>query len=118
MRLESFKYLHDVSQAAGAVAEFCAGETYERYLGNVLLRSAVERQIGIAGTALAQLRRIDPDTFSRIPDAAQIASVGDTLIVGYANDNTGLVWRAVSEDLLSLRVVIQQLLDEKMTTRP
>ncbi len=111
MQLESLKYLHDVSQAAGAVAEFCAGETYERYLENVLLRSAVERQIGIAGRALAQLRRIDPDTFSRVPDAAQIAGVGDTLIVGYANDNTGLVWRVLAEDLPSLRVVIRQLSD-------
>jgi uncharacterized protein with HEPN domain len=65
MRRECLKYLHDVSQAANAVVEFCAGETFERYVKNALLRSAVERQIGIAGRALAQLRRIDLDTFSR-----------------------------------------------------
>ena len=113
MRPECLKYLHDVSQAAEAVAEFCASETFERYVENVLLRSAVERQIGIAGRALAQLRRIDPETFSRIPDAAQIAEVGDNLIVGYANDNKKLVWRVVVENLAALRLAARQMLEER-----
>ncbi len=112
MRAEYLKYLHDVSQAADAVAEFCAGETFERYVENVLLRSAVERQIGIAGRALAQLRMIGPDAFSRISNAAQIVDVGDILIVGYANDNTRLVWQIVAEDLAVLRLAVRQLLEE------
>ena len=43
MRLEAKKYLYDIQQASGRVAEFTAGKQFQDYQGNAMLRAAVER---------------------------------------------------------------------------
>jgi len=45
MRLETKKYLYDIARAAGLAMEFTAGKTFADYSSDVLLRSAVERQL-------------------------------------------------------------------------
>jgi uncharacterized protein with HEPN domain len=44
-------WLHDMLKAAQAVQSFVAGRTFEHYVGDLLLRSAVERQVEIIGEA-------------------------------------------------------------------
>ena len=55
MRIESKKYLYDIAQAAKLALGFIAGKTFADYDGDIMLRSAVERQLEIVGEALAQL---------------------------------------------------------------
>jgi len=43
MQLESAKYLQDVREAGRTVAEITAGRTLDDYLGDKILRFAVER---------------------------------------------------------------------------
>ena len=56
---------------------FLQGCSLETYLDDEYCQSAVERQLEIAGDALGQIRKLDPDLFKRIQD-------GD-LIVGFRN---------------------------------
>jgi len=68
MKLETKKYLCDIARAAAAAAGFVKGKTFADYTSDVMLRSAVERQLEIVGEALAQLARIDPTTASQISE--------------------------------------------------
>jgi uncharacterized protein with HEPN domain len=47
------KYLFDVLEATRLIHEFTEGCALQDYLSSALLRSAVERQFGITGDALA-----------------------------------------------------------------
>lgn len=69
MTPEAGAYLWDARRAADAVARFIAGRDRDDYLGDDLLRSAVERQFEIVGEALAQLGKASPALLARLPDA-------------------------------------------------
>ena len=77
MRTESQRYLDDVVQASAAIGEFCSGKSFAVYTSSILMRSAVKRKVGIVAEALLQLEVVDAETFARIPDARQIASLRD-----------------------------------------
>lgn len=115
MRLEAQKYLFDVLEALNLVAEYCADETYERYAVSSMLRAAVERQFITAGEALAQMARIDPTAFERIPDARQIVSFRNLLVHGYQTIDDFVVWEVVTNDLGNLRSVVEAMLEEGET---
>ncbi|MGH9474489.1 MAG: HepT-like ribonuclease domain-containing protein [Terriglobales bacterium] len=68
MRLEAKKCLFDIQRAASLVAEFVSGKRPEDYCADALLRSAVERQFGVIGEALAQLARLDEAIAARITE--------------------------------------------------
>ncbi len=118
MRPEVLKYLYDVLQALDAIDEICDGVGYEEYAGSITLRSAVERQFEIAGEALSQMGKIDPHTFERVPDAAQVVAFRNFLIHQYAQVNTRLVWGVMTNDLPGLRAAVQSLLDEGEAASP
>ena len=84
MRPESRKYLWDVSQAVDRITRFVAGKTFQAYQADDLLRSAVERQFEIIGESLAQLRTVDAETASSVPESARIVGFWNLLIHGYA----------------------------------
>ncbi|MFT3787032.1 MAG: hypothetical protein QM770_12840 [Tepidisphaeraceae bacterium] len=62
MRLETAKLLEDIRTAARDALDMATGKTYDDYLGNKQLRYAIERCFEIAGEALTQLSKFDPDT--------------------------------------------------------
>jgi len=51
MRLESKKYLYDIARAAASATAFIAGRNFADYTSDLMLRSAVERQLEIVGEA-------------------------------------------------------------------
>jgi len=105
-------YLHDILQSVRAIRGFCEGKTYENYLSDLLLRSAVERQIEIIGEALNQLGRFDPGTQARVRNFRNIIGFRNILIHGYAELDDSLVWSAISEKLPELEDDVSALLAE------
>jgi uncharacterized protein with HEPN domain len=59
MRRDPRAYLWDVREAADAIAGFMQGRSYDAHVGDLMFRSAVERQLAIIGEALRQLTRVD-----------------------------------------------------------
>lgn len=107
---EAEKYLWDARRAAERIARFTSGRGFDDYLGDEMLRSAVERQFEIIGEAFAGLRRTDPLLAARIPDLARIVAFRNVLIHGYATVDDQLVWGVVERDLPLLIRVLPGLL--------
>jgi len=108
---DSLKCLWDAREAAAAIVTFTQGKTATDYAESELLRSAVERQFGIIGRALAQFEKVDPTTAGQIPNLRNIVRFRDTLIHDYALVDDDIVWRIVQEDLPRLRRLVEKLLD-------
>jgi len=105
-------YLWDAREASEAILEFVAGKSFDDYVSDRLLRSAVERQFEIIGEALNQLCKIEPQWAERIPDVPQIIAFRNLLIHGYASVNDLTVWRTIEESLPTLYETVTRLLDE------
>lgn len=111
----SAKYLWDARRAAERVARFTAGRGFDEYLADELLRSAVERQLGIVGEALAALRRVDPALAAAVPELPRIVAFRNILVHGYASVDDRLVWGVVERDLAGLRRNLERLLGSEGT---
>ncbi len=112
MQLEAKKYLYDIQQAAGRVAEFTAGKRLEDYRSNAMLRAAVERQFEIIGEALSRLVQLDKTFAARITEYRRIVAFRNILIHGYADVDDRLVWDVVETKLPLLRGEVEALLSE------
>ena len=107
------KYLFDVLRSARAIRSFCADKTYENYLADLMLRSAVERQFEIVGEALAQLRQVDSDLVDKIAASGQAIGLRNILIHGYAEVDDEIVWRTMQDDLPRLEKEIAALMPDE-----
>jgi uncharacterized protein with HEPN domain len=112
MRRDPRAYLWDAQAAVDRILEFTSGRSLDDYLVDAMLRSAVERQFEIVGEALNQLAKTGPSIAQRIPDVGEIVAFRNLLIHGYAVVDHRTVWRAVQEDLGSLRNRLGELLSE------
>jgi len=110
MRRDPHKFLWDAREAANTILAFVESKTFSDFTGDILLRSAVERQFEIIGEALAQLAKLDPALASEIPDLPRIVAFRNILVHGYAIVNRELVWRAIREHLPGLRDQLELLL--------
>jgi uncharacterized protein with HEPN domain len=111
MRLEARKYLTDIQVAAERIGRFTRGKSFEQYLADEMLRSAVERQFGIVGEALARLAKDDPAVAATIPDYGKIVAFRNILIHGYASVDDRIVWGVIENYLAQLREAVKRLLD-------
>jgi uncharacterized protein with HEPN domain len=112
MRRDPRAYLADIVDASRLVAGFIAGHTLDRYRSDVLLRSAVERQLEIVGEALNRLSRTDPVLASRISHARTIIGFRNVLAHGYDVVRDETVWEAITHELPVLASEASALLSE------
>jgi uncharacterized protein with HEPN domain len=110
--------LWDAHRAAERIRSFVAGKTEADYLGDVMLRSAVERQFEIVGEALARLRRLDPTLTARIPTASAAVAMRNRLIHGYEDVNVTTVWTTIVEHIPPLIAALAKLLQEYPPSAP
>lgn len=75
------------------------------------MRSAVERQLGIIGDALSELRRRDPEMARHVPRLNEIIGTRHILIHGYDTVDDEKVWMIVTADLPVLLADLDRLLD-------
>jgi uncharacterized protein with HEPN domain len=110
MQRDPRTYLYDVREAADKAASFAAGNSFEDYQADVLLRSAIERQLEIAGEALSQLSRVDPHMAQQISEYRSIVGLRNVLIHGYADIDNRVVWDIVQTKVPVLRRELGSLL--------
>ena len=109
---EAGKHLHDIQHSVGLLQSFTLGKSLEDYLGDAMLRSAVERQFTIIGEAVNALARSDPATVSRISAHRRMIAFRNVLIHGYADVDDRLVWDVVMTNLPLLARETAALLEE------
>ena len=110
MRLEVQKYLFDIQRAAGLLTEFTAGNTFDDYAQNPMMRAAVEREFEVIGEALSRLAKLDEDLAARISEYRRIIAFRNILIHGYTEVDDRLVWDIVEAKLPILSREINELL--------
>lgn len=110
MRRDRRTYLSDALAAASAIVEFTRDKTFDEYVAQPLLHSAVERQFVVIGESLAQLARLDPVLAAKIPDLPRIVAFRNILVHGYAMVDHDQVWSAVQRNLPNLRALLNELL--------
>ena len=109
---EGSKLLFDIKQACENIRDFMTGKTQANYESDLLFRSAVERQLLIAGEAMAQLSAKDPNTVSEIPDHRNIVGFRNRLVHGYSSVSDRAVWQIATEDAPRLAQQAAALLDK------
>lgn len=118
MAPEQAKFLWDASQAAQAAQRFIAGKSFDDYVHDDLLRSAVEQQLEILGEALSQFRKLAPSLANTVPDLPRAVALRNILIHAYADVDPRIVWSVVTTQLGGLRARIEQLLEQAGPTAP
>lgn len=103
-------FLWDALRAAERVQAFVQDKSYEVFIADDLLRSAVERQLQIIGEALSQLARIDPETAGKLAELRRIIAFRNVLVHGYAMIDYAIVWRLIEDRLPELRANLSSLL--------
>lgn len=112
MRLEARALLFDMLEAARLINRFTERRSFGDYVGDPMLRSAVERQFEIIGEALNKLSKVDPALASQVPEFRQVISFRNVLIHGYATVQDEVVWGVVETRLPILLETFEQLLGE------
>jgi uncharacterized protein with HEPN domain len=102
MKDEIRTHLHDILHAGLAVKAFVAGRTFDDYLSDELLRSAIERKFEIMGEALNRVGRDDLTVQQNIRNYRDIISFRNILIHGYDAIDDRIVWGIIKEELDNL----------------
>jgi uncharacterized protein with HEPN domain len=111
MRRDARKYLWDARDAAESILGFTKEKTFEDYLSNLMLKSAVERQFTIIGEALVRLERTEPDVALRIPDLRQIIGFRNVIVHGYDSLDHQAIWNVIQDKLSSFHDVVSSLME-------
>ena len=90
------KHLDDALYAAGLALKFVAGQTLETYRADVLLRSAVERQVEIVGEACRRALADTPALRERLPDAGLAIAMRNRIAHGYDTLDDAIVFNTVA----------------------
>lgn len=112
MKREPRAFIWDIVQACNAVQSFLSGVAFSTYLGDLQLKSAVERQLITIGEALTQLSRVAPDRAARIPEHRQVMAFRNVLVHGYASLRDDEVWQAIGQSLPQLLAAAEAMLAE------
>ncbi len=110
MQPEIRKYLFDVLMACEAVLRFVDGKDFVQYEADLMLRSAVERQLMIVGEAVNRARRLDESVAQSIPEARDIVQLRNIIAHGYAVVENATIWGVVQADVPKLHEQVKMML--------
>jgi uncharacterized protein with HEPN domain len=109
---ESRKLLFEVQEAAAAIVSFAAGKTFEDYLADRVLQSAVERQFEIMGEKLLRLAQVAGAVAARITDGQRIIRLRAELVRASGSVSERVIWDLVKLRLPVLQDEVYSLLNE------
>lgn len=101
------KHLHDALTAARRAEGFLGGLDADGYRTNVLVRSAVERQLEILGEACRRALDETPELRDRLPELGLAVGLRNQLIHGYDRVVDAVVVDTVRRDLPRLRGLLE-----------
>ena len=103
-------HLFDISTAIDEVQSFFdqVPRRFDEYCSNLMLRRAIERNIGIVGEAVNRILRDNPDI--TISNARAIISTRNRVIHDYAAVTDDVMWKIVINDLPKLKSEVDALL--------
>jgi uncharacterized protein with HEPN domain len=96
------KHLDDAAHAARLALRFAAGRSLDDYRADELLRSAVERQVGIVGEACRHALNDTPDLRKRVPDTALAVAMRNRIAHGYDTVDDAIVFETVTTRFAAL----------------
>jgi uncharacterized protein with HEPN domain len=102
-------YLWDMLTAARAVADFTSGRTFEDYSKDLMLRSAVERQVEIIGEAARRVSEGFRQQHAEIP-WSKIMGQRHVLAHDYGEISHERLWQVATVHVPGLIVQIEPLL--------
>lgn len=108
MNNQTRKRLFDACHACLAIEEFTAGTDFAGYMGNAMMRAAVERQLEIIGEALNLAKQTDEALEVTIPEIHQIIGMRNRIIHGYDSVDHMIVWDVVQAKIVPLRQKLEQ----------
>ncbi len=116
MKLEVKKHLYDIQAASELIVQFIHAKSFADYEADVMLRSAIERQLMVVGEAFVRLRSELPeadedDLLDRITDARKIIGFRNILVHGYDAIKNDIVWIVIIKDLPALIREVNTLLN-------
>lgn len=112
MKPDVIAHLHDIIKSADAIKQFIEGKTFDDYVSDDILRSAIERKCEIIGEALNRIRRDDADILDHIRNHREIVSFRNILAHGYDSIDDQIVWDVIGEDLDQLRHDTKSLINQ------
>lgn len=106
-------YLYDIKTAIDEIDSFFENipRRYEEYCRNLLLRRAIERNIGIIGEAVNKISKEHPDI--EISKAREIIATRNRVIHAYDAITDDIIWKIVIKDLPTLKSETESLLDKE-----
>ena len=113
MQPEIRKYLYDIRQACETLLDFIRDKNLQDYDADLLLRSAVERQLMIVGEALNQAYQLDPALSESVGNIREIINLRNVIVHGYATVENETIWGILEEDLPQLYKEMQMLLQQQ-----
>jgi len=103
------KYLLDIYDAIGHIELFTTDTpTFIAYENNLLVRRAVERELGIIGEAINKLLQMDAPV--EIEHARRIVDLRNRVIHGYDKVDDAVIWGILLRHLPKLKTEIEALL--------
>lgn len=106
------KRLRDALAAASAIQEWVAGQDFAGYESDLMLRSAVERQLLIVGEALNHARRSEPEITALLPNIHEWVAQRNFIIHVYAEVSDDIVWDTISREIPELIGGLERILAE------
>lgn len=98
--------IHDAIEACRTIQSFTKGVSFGDYSGNLMLRSAVERQFEILGEALNRASELEPEVVTSVPDLRRIVGMRNRIIHGYDSVDDEIVWDAIQHHVPALMAAL------------
>jgi uncharacterized protein with HEPN domain len=104
--------LRDALAAADLVRHAISDYTFDDYLGDVWLRSGIERQLEIIGEALNVARRLAPELAEQCPKIHEWIALRHIIAHGYDRIDQQIIWDTSEQELHQLIEKLEALLAE------
>ena len=104
-------YLHDIQDAAKPCVRFTHGMSYDAFISDEVIQSAVVRQLEIIGEASKQIPAHFRASHLYVP-WSDMRDMRNRLIHAYFGIDYDIVWETVRDDLPALLPILDRLLAE------